>query len=230
MKEYSKAGELRSYGRRKARRLSEAQQDVWDNMLPTLQVTLPKRGLIEIDALQHGYKTCWLEIGFGAGEHLVHMAQTYPDILFIGCEPFANGVAKCLLDIKKYDIKNIVIFPDDVQILLDALPDNSITRCDILFPDPWRKKAHYKRRLVNPVTLDKISRIMPYGAHLWLASDHENYVEWMLEHIMLHPHFEWMAESKSDFAIPPKDWTITRYQEKALKEGRYATFIQCCKI
>ncbi len=230
MKEFKKAGELRSYGRRKARRLSDAQQNVWDNLLPQLRIMLPEEGCIDVASLKEHYKECWLEIGFGAGEHLVHMAQTYPDILFIGCEPFANGVAKCLLDVREHHIDNIRIFPDDVQLLLDALPENCITRTDILFPDPWRKKAHHKRRLVNPVTLNKISRIMPEESLLWLASDHENYVEWMLEHITLHPHFEWLAENKADFLLPPQDWTQTRYQGKALKEGRHATFIQCRKI
>jgi tRNA (guanine-N7-)-methyltransferase len=230
MNTYKKLGELRSYGRRKARKLNAAQQYLWDHLLPELAITLPEHGMIDTKSLQSGYSHIWLEIGFGAGEHLISMATRYPDIVFIGCEPFANGVAKCLSGIEKHALNNIRIVADDAQLLLDKLPDSCVTRTDILFPDPWRKKAHHKRRLVNPVTLDKLSRIMPSGATLWLASDHTDYVAWMLEHIIMHERISWQAQCKNDFLAPPSDWSTTRYQQKAMKEGRHATFLQCQMI
>lgn len=224
--QWKRAGELRSYGRRKGRKLSELQQRLWDELLPSLKVIVPDNGMLDISS---EYQHTWFEIGFGAGEHLAAMAMRYPNVLFIGCEPFVNGAAQCLVHIHEHHIKNIRIFPDNAQLLLDALPDNSITRADILFPDPWRKKSHHKRRIINPITLAKLARIMPQGAELRLASDHEDYVAWMLEQVALSANFDWSAQSQADFLEPPDDWVNTRYQDKALRAGRHATFINCIR-
>ncbi len=196
-----------------------------DRLVTTSPRTIPREG-----CAPPARKKIYLEIGFGAGEHLVGVAKQYPDVLFIGCEPFMNGAAQCLVLMEAQGVTNIRIFPDDAQLLLDALPDGCIARTDILFPDPWRKKAHHKRRIVNPVTLKKLARLMARGVELRLATDHTDYAAWMLEQIALCEDFAWMAASQDDFQQPPEDWVVTRYQEKALREGREAVFVGCVKV
>lgn len=231
---WKREGELRSFGRRKARRLNEAQQDAWNRLLPQYQLTLPSPDLTpsaKLDMSEYNaYREIWLEIGFGAGEHIVATAQANPEVLILGAEPFVNGVAQCLVDMEARHITNIRVLCDDAQLLLDALPDKCISRTDILFPDPWRKKAHHKRRLINAVTLNKLARIMCKGGMLHLATDHQDYAAWMLEQLALCPHFEWNARAQADFLQPPDDWVETRYQTKALKQGREAVFINAERI
>ncbi len=195
-----------------------------ERLVTTSPRTIPREGCAPSER-----KKIYLEIGFGAGEHLVGVAKQYPDVLFIGCEPFMNGAAQCLVLMEAQGVTNIRIFPDDAQLLLDALPDDCITRTDILFPDPWRKKAHHKRRIINPVTLKKLARVMPRGAELRLATDHTDYAAWMLEQIALCDDFAWEAASQDDFQKPPEDWVVTRYQEKAFREGREAVFMGCVR-
>lgn len=166
---------LSSFGRRIGRPLSVSQQNLVENLLPQLIITVDEKETLDVGQLFGREGKTNLEIGFGAGEHLVGRALNNPDINFIGCEPFINGVGKLLEDIDEHEIKNIRIYTDDARLLLKHLPDESIEQIYILFPDPWRKPRHHKRRIVNQETLDMLARLQPEGAGLLLATDHENY-------------------------------------------------------
>ncbi len=161
----------------------------------------------------------WLEIGFGGGEHLAAQARVRPEIGIIGCEPFANGVARLLGAIERDRLANIRIFTDDARLLLDALPAASIDRCFVLFPDPWPKRRHHRRRLIAPAGLDALARVLSDGAELRLASDHRGYIRWMLFHTLGHGCFEWLARGPADWRARPPDGPATRYEEKAAARG-----------
>ena len=161
-----------------------------------------------------------MEIGFGAGEHLAEQAAAHPEVGFIGCEPFVNGVAALLALIERDSIPNIRIFDDDVRLLFDALPDACLGRVFALFGDPWPKKRHAKRRLLGPRVLDALARLMKNGAELRFASDDAGYVSWTLEQVLRHPAFTWPARRPADWRQPPADWVQTRYEAKALAAGR----------
>ena len=210
-----------SFGRRKSRRIEGERAELMEHLFPTLHITPPKdSSKINLNTYFDTTKEIWLEIGFGAGEHLASQATNNPDIGFIGCEPFIDGVAKLLVTIDEQKLNNIKLFDDDARILLDALPDSCLSRIFVLFPDPWRKPRHYKRRIINPETLDMFARIMKKGGTLRLATDHQNYAEWMLEHMMADKRFEWQASEPRDWHTLPDDWVVTRYNEKANEEGR----------
>ncbi|MCB1369194.1 MAG: tRNA (guanosine(46)-N7)-methyltransferase TrmB, partial [Rhodobacteraceae bacterium] len=167
------------------------------------------------------------EIGFGGGEHMVHMAAANPDIGIIGCEPFINGVAMLLGKIRAAGVDNLAVHPDDVRDLFDVLPDASINRAFLLYPDPWPKKRHHRRRFVTPEFLDPLARVMRPGAILRVATDIGDYVRQTLEQMQAHAGFDWLADGPDDWRKPWDDWHSTRYEQKALREGRiphYLTF------
>ncbi len=168
----------------------------------------------------------WLEIGFGGGEHLAAQAEAHPDIGFIGCEPFMNGVARLMSDIDKRGLRNIRVHSDDARDLMDALPEASITRCFILFPDPWPKARHNNRRIVSRENLDALARVLSDGAELRLASDHMEYVRWMLFHILRHGAFEWLCRGPENWRRRPADAAPTRYEEKALARGDACVYLR----
>ncbi len=167
----------------------------------------------------------WLEIGFGGGEHLAAQARANPQTGFIGCEPFINGVAKLLAAIEDEGLGNIRIYDDDARDVLETLADASISRVFLLFPDPWHKKRHNKRRFVSPENLEQLARIMQPGAVLRIASDIPDYIRWSLHHIRNHPDFDWLAECATDWRIRPDDWPPTRYEAKAVREGRTPCYL-----
>lgn len=209
---------LSSYGRNRGRSLRPYQQGLIDTLLPKLNY----RG-------EKGFKSIALEIGFGAGEHLLAQAEHSPDTLFIGCEPFINGVAKCLAGIDKLKLKNIRIFTDDARLLIQQLPKESVDSIFILFPDPWPKLRHQKRRLVNQETLAMLAQVHKKGGRLLIATDHEDYAAWILEQLLATPHYEWTARGQADWKTPPKDWTETKYQRKTSAEGRNPLFFECLR-
>lgn len=170
-----------------------------------------------------------LEIGFGAGEHLVHCAALYRDKIHIGCEPFMRGVGSVLSKIEANKLDNVRLFIGDGRELLDALPEASLSSAYILFPDPWPKLRHNKRRLVNQETLKLLHRAMQPAGRLLMATDWPDYANWMLEHVLASNLFEWRAESPDALHKTPADWTPTRYQLKAEKEGRQPYFIEVYK-
>jgi tRNA (guanine-N7-)-methyltransferase len=161
-----------------------------------------------------GYKKLALEIGFGGGEHLLAQAEHNPDTLFIGCEPYINGVAKCLAGIDEQKISNIRLYTRDARELIEALPDACLDSVFILFPDPWPKLRHNKRRLVSAQTLSMLARTHKKGGRLLIATDHVDYSVWMLEVLLNHPDYSWTAREQADWKNPPKDWTTTKYQRK----------------
>lgn len=168
----------------------------------------------------------WVEVGFGAGEHLAAQAAAHREVGFIGAEPFVNGVARLLADVDAAKLDNLRIVTDDARLLLRRLPDASVGRLFVLFPDPWRKTRHHKRRIVGPATLPDLARIMADGAELRLATDHPGYLAWMLEHVRADGRFEWLARRPADWRARPPDWPATRYEEKAGRAGRNCAFLR----
>jgi len=192
-----------------------------------MAVMMPASGLIDPKALFGvAPASIWLEIGFGGGEHLAMQAQTHSQIGFIGCEIFENGIVKLLAQIERCRLENIRIFTDDARLLIEALPPGSVDRVFILFPDPWPKRRHNKRRLIAGDTLDGLAEIMADDAELRLATDDRDYLCRMLERCTDHRDFEWLARRSRDWHVRPQDWPSTRYEEKARAAGRSAAFLR----
>lgn len=170
-----------------------------------------------------------LEIGFGTGEHLLAQAAHHPEMLYIGCEPYLNGVAKCLTGIDQQKLTNIRIFTGDARLLIEQMAVQSVNEIFILFPDPWPKLRHNKRRLINSKTLEMLARIHKSGGRLLIATDHVDYSAWILEHVLASPYYQWTAKQQADWKNPPKDWTQTKYQRKTSEQGRAPVFIECLR-
>ncbi|MDB2414507.1 tRNA (guanosine(46)-N7)-methyltransferase TrmB [Rickettsiales bacterium] len=219
--------QLRSFGRIQGRKLTAEKQDLIDNLLPEFSIDIEKASNIENIFNNNKFKDYCMEIGFGGGEHLVGIAKTNPDTGFIGCEPFTNGVASCLKQIKSENPDNIKLFHGDARLLIEKLPENSLNRVFILFPDPWPKFKHHKKRIINNELFKSLSRVIAAGGSLEIATDHVEYTQWIEEEISSQIWFLWQDWSKNNPKKPPEDWIETRYQQKALKEGRTANFFIC---
>jgi len=218
----------RFHGRRRGRRLRQQREELVASLLPTLELSLPADGRPLDLAAQFArpVREIWLEIGFGNGEHLIWQAQQNHDVGIIGAEPYLNGVARLLSYIADGDVDNVRIVPDDVRPVLDRLPQASISRAFILFPDPWPKLRHHKRRLVNEETLNQLARVMSDGAELRLATDDADYAAWMLRFGLAHAEFDWLAERPDDWRVRPDDWPPTRYEEKNRSGGQGPVFLR----
>ena len=215
------------YGRRRGRKLHPGQQGLVDTLLPRLAVPLPATGTLDPAALfAPPVNDVWLEIGFGGGEHLAVQAAAHRDVGIIGCEVFENGIAKLLGEVERQALANVRILADDARLLVAALPAASIGRVFILFPDPWPKQRHHKRRIVAGATLDALAAIMKDGAELRLATDDVGYLGWMLACAPVHPAFAWLAEGPADWRARPVDWPGTRYEAKAIAAGRRPYFLR----
>ena len=216
------------YGRRRGRRLRPGQRALLDQRLPPLAIALPAPGQrLDMAALFDApVRDMWLEIGFGGGEHLAWQARTHRDVGMIGCEPFVNGVASLLAAVRDEGLSNIRILADDARLLLDVLPGESIGRAFVLFPDPWPKRRHRKRRMIAPGTLDGIAAALRDGGELRLASDEPAHVRWMLWHAWRHPAFTWLARSARDWRERVPDWPETRYEAKARRQGRACYYLR----
>ncbi len=185
----------------------------------------PERTPLDLHS-RFGTGPLWLEVGFGGGEHLVHLASANPDIQIIGCEPYINGVAMLLGKIRKAEADNIAVHPGDVRDLFDVLPDACLDKAFLLYPDPWPKKRHHRRRFVTPEHLDPLARVLKPGAEFRVATDIKDYVRQTMEEVT-KAGFEWLAERPEDWRAPWSDWISTRYEQKAFREGRtphYMTF------
>jgi tRNA (guanine-N7-)-methyltransferase len=204
---------LRSYGRIKSRPIKPRQAALVESLLP--QIRVPE-GPILPAALKPDATETWLEIGFGGGEHMAAQAGRRPDVLVIGAEPFQNGVASALRHIDEAGLTNVRVHDGDVRELLGRLPNASLTRGFILFPDPWPKTRHHKRRIVQPDLVAEFARLLVPGGRLRFASDVAHYVDWALEMIRANPDFRWTAEGADDWRKPPADHVTTRYEEKRL--------------
>jgi tRNA (guanine-N7-)-methyltransferase len=215
------------YGRRKGHRLRPGRQRLLAELLPQLEVRLPEDGVLDPARLfAQRPRTLWLEIGFGGGEHLAYQAAAHPDVGLIGCEPFIGGVARLLSLIEAQGLANIRLFADDARLLMQALPDACLERVFILFPDPWPKARHHKRRIVNPVTAGEFVRLLRPGGELRLASDDMEYVRAMLRALRARPELQWQARRPADWRERPADWPMTRYESKAVAAGRACVFLR----
>ena len=213
--------DLRSYGRRRGRAPSPRQASLWQKTLPRLALDLSQPPPPRIgDLFAPPVADVWLEIGFGGGEHLLWQARHNPGVGIIGCEPFQDGVIKVLSAIEDERLANIRLHADDARPLLRRLREASIGRAFILFPDPWPKKRHHKRRLVSPATLGELARVMRPGAELRLATDDGDYARWMLLAVAEQRNFRWMATAAADWRERGPDWPPTRYEQKAQRAGR----------
>lgn len=214
------------FGRRKGKPLRERQVQHLETLLPELKVDLSTEAPADITTL-YGFKPerMRLEIGFGGGEHLIHRALETPQTAFIGVEPFVNSMAKLIGRVEETGAKNIRLYDDDATELLDWLPANSIDQIDLLYPDPWPKKKHWKRRFVSRLNLDRFARVLKPGGSFCFASDIDTYVNWTLMHCGAHPAFVWTAENAADWLTPYAGWPGTRYEAKAKREGRKSAYL-----
>ena len=219
------------FGRRKGHKLRAHQTDLIEHLLPrlALDITIPAphdlAGLFDppADAVR-------LEIGFGGGEHLVAEARAYPDLGFIGCEPYVNGMAKILAQIETHNISNIRLFAGDAAELLAWAPPHSLARIDLIHPDPWPKRRHWKRRFVQDATVHAMARILKPAAEFRFVSDIDDYCAWTLAHLLRSPEFAWTAERADDWRLPWPGYTMTRYGRKAEREGRRAAHFRFRRI
>ena len=215
------------YGRRKGPKLRARQAGLLESLLPTLALT-PEQGrdLREYFANADAVSEVWLEVGFGAGEHLAWQAEAHPELGLIGAEPYVAGIAKLLARIADKNLRNIRLYTEDVRDVIAAAPDVSVGRTFILFPDPWPKTRHHKRRFIQMGMLDELARVMRRGAELRVATDDTGYLAWALERFCAYPAFRWLAESPADWRARPPDWPETRYEAKAVKAGRKCSYLR----
>jgi tRNA (guanine-N7-)-methyltransferase len=220
------------YGRRKGRPLKTSQQLLMDAVLKKFALEPPSQGLINLQKVfaDQVYEAFWLEIGFGGGEHLVHQAERYQHVGFIGAEAFVNGVASLARLIEEKQLSNVRLFLGDGRHLLKTLPAQSIRKVVILFPDPWPKLRHHKRRLINEVNLLEISRILGRGGELRIASDHQGYIQWILEKIRKVPQLIPQFNPSEIPFVKPKGWESTRYEEKALSLKHPCYYLSFCNV
>jgi tRNA (guanine-N7-)-methyltransferase len=213
----------RLYGRRQGRPLRAGKRRLLDERLPAVAIALdpdrPPGHLDPASLFAVRPDAVWLEIGFGGGEHLAAQARAHTRVGFLGVEPFINGMASLLKEIERGGDANVRVLMADARPLLAALAPASIGRAFILFPDPWPKKRHWKRRIVSRPVLDELARIMTPGAELRLATDDPGYARWMLLALLAHPAFEWTARGPDDWRRRPVDQPRTRYEAKALGAG-----------
>ncbi|MES2861864.1 MAG: tRNA (guanosine(46)-N7)-methyltransferase TrmB [Pseudomonadota bacterium] len=209
-------GPLRSFGRIKSRTIKPLQAALFDTLMPRIQLPDPAAGPIDPVALMPEATEVWLEIGFGGGEHLAAQAARNPQALMIGCEPFINGVASALRHIDEGGLTNVRLHADDARVVVSALPDASLDRIMILFPDPWHKVRHNKRRLIQPEFAAELSRKLKPGGRLRFVTDWKDYAGWALERFLATPGLIWLADEASDWKVAPADHVVTRYEEKRL--------------
>ena len=188
------------------------------------------RNLREYFAERSALTDVWLEVGFGAGEHLAWQAEAYPEVGVIGAEPYVAGMAKLLARIADKNLRNIRLYTEDVRDVIAAAPDASFGRIFILFPDPWPKTRHHKRRFIQMEMLDRLARVMRPGAELRFATDDPGYLVWALERLSAHPAFGWLAESAADWRARTRDWPQTRYEAKAITASRACSYLRFARV
>src|SRR5208337_1745978 len=215
------------YGRSRGKALRPGQERLLSDALPRVEIAsdaLGRPGLFPFEP-----REVWLEIGFGSGEHLIDRAKSNPDVGFVGCEPFLNGVAAALSGIERERLPSVRLRRGDAQALIEAAPNAFFSRVFILYPDPWPKRRHHKRRVVSEATIEALARVMRPGAELRFATDIDDYAGWTLRRFLASPRFRWTASRADDWRTPWPEWRPTRYEAKAHRAGRgsaYLTFVR----
>jgi tRNA (guanine-N7-)-methyltransferase len=219
------------FGRRKGHKLRAHQADLIAQLLPRLALDISGPAPTDAaDLFGPPARAIRLEIGFGGGEHLVAEARTHQETGFIGCEPYINGMAKILAQIEAHDIRNIRLFAGDAAELLAWLPARTLARIDLIHPDPWPKRRHWKRRFVQDATIAAMARVLTSGGEFRFVSDIDDYCAWTLAHLARSADFAWTAERASDWREPWSGYTMTRYGHKAEREGRRSSYLRFRKV
>jgi tRNA (guanine-N7-)-methyltransferase len=214
------------FGRRKGHKLRSHQADLIEQLLPRLTFEIGGQSPPDLNALfDRPVEGVRLEIGFGGGEHLIAEAEAFPHLGFIGCEPYVNGMAKILTQIEARAIGNIRLLAGDAAELLAWAPPRSLARVDLIHPDPWPKRRHWKRRFVQDTTVAGLARVLRTDGEFRFVSDIDDYCAWTLWHLSRAPQFAWTAERATDWAAPWANYTMTRYGRKAEREGRRAAYL-----
>ena len=232
------------FGRRKGRIIRKAKSTLLERFLPQIQITSETR--LDKDSLfAFPIKELCLEIGFGSGDHLAGQALRHPENGYIGAEVFQNGVANLLtlitgiregnslplhISLLPSRSDNIRVYAGDIRLLFSRMPDNFLDKVFLLFPDPWPKKRHASRRFINPANLQELARIIKSGGILRIATDHPVYKRWTLRQMHQCSDFVWTATCGSDWKHEPQDWVKTKYQQKALTEGRRPIFLDYRRV
>ncbi len=222
----------RVYGRRRGKPLNQTRQDLMDRLLPAVAVPL-EEGDANLDPriwFGRPVREVWFETGFGKGEHLAWQARHNPDVGIIGCEPYENGVAGLLTEIAEHKLDNVRVWMDDAALLLAALRPASIGRAFLLFPDPWPKVRHHRRRFVSHDRLDILAEALADGAEFRVATDHLDYGDWIVRHMSAREDFEWTAERAADWRARTPDWPQTRYEAKALARGEQPLYLRYRRV
>ena len=215
------------YGRSRGKALRAGQKRLLAEALPQFSIAL--EGLAEARAFGRTPREMWLEIGFGAGEHLIEQAKANLDIGVVGCEPFLNGLVAALAGLRREGLSNVRLRRGDAQEVIEAAPDAFFSRVFVLYPDPWPKRRHHKRRLIAQGVIDALARVMRQGAELRFATDIDDYAGCALARFLDSPYFGWAATQAHDWRQPWPEWRPTRYEVKAHSEGRdsaYLTFVR----
>jgi tRNA (guanine-N7-)-methyltransferase len=206
---------IKSFVKRKGRKISNAKKLIIDNKLPEIEIINKDYSLL-LDKIISSNKIINMEIGYGSGEHIIFQAINNPDEIFIGCEPYLNGTAKLVTQIIEKKINNIFIFQNDAIDLLKVIPNNFLNKIYILFPDPWPKTKHHKRRIINDNNLQIFIKKLQVKGRLRLATDHEEYAAWMIAKLIKYEELNWDIKNVRDWHLAPDDWINTKYQLKAL--------------
>ena len=215
------------YGRSRGKRLRPGQERLIAEVLPRVEIA--PEALAGDCPFPFETSEIWLEIGFGAGEHLIEQAKARPDVGFIGCEPFLNGMAAALAAVERERLGNVRLWRGDAILLLEAAPDAYFNRVFLLYPDPWPKRRHNKRRFVSDVMISTLARALRPSGDVRFATDIDDYAGWTLRRFLESPQFRWAAERADDWRTPWPDWRPTRYEAKARRERRgsvYLTFVR----
>ena len=226
---------LRFFGRRKGKAIGASRERLMQQLLPQIQLKLPKTGKISIKKVFpcNPQEVC-LEVGFGGGEHLAELAKLYPEVGFIGAEPFLNGVSSLLAhlngshrfpkdncDLEEGRTDNVRIWPDDIRQVFPYLPDGLFARIFVLYPDPWPKARHAERRFIGQENLPELYRLLTPQGQLIIATDVVQYAEWVKEQMQIFKKFK---QQNVDLSVPPENWVSTRYEQKGIKAGRHPIY------
>jgi tRNA (guanine-N7-)-methyltransferase len=212
------------FGRRKGHPLRPRQAALFDTLLPTIALDLTKPAPADLRTLFGGAGNVQLEIGFGGAEHLIAQAAANPQNGFIASDGYINAIAKALIAIDDGKLANIRLHHGDASALIDWLPDGGLTRIDLLYPDPWPKRRHWKRRFIQDDSLGRLARVLKSGGELRFATDIADYAAYALARVLRSPDFVWTAEAASDWRQPWPDFSGTRYETKARREGRQPAY------